>query len=72
MRLGNKVCPPGITKPELRAAVDAADTWADANQASYVAAIPAAFQAAADPMQMAGLLAFVLRRRHGNLQTEED
>lgn len=31
-----------LTKPELRAAIDATDTWIDDNQAGYNAALPSA------------------------------
>ena len=34
--------PIGISKPELRAAIDATDTWINDNQASFNNALPAA------------------------------
>lgn len=36
--------PGGLTKAQLRAAVDATDTWIDSNQAAYNAALPLAAQ----------------------------
>lgn len=64
--------PPDISKTELRAAIDAADSWADANQVSFNTALPTAFKNAADPDQKTLLLAYVLMRRAGILQAEED
>lgn len=54
-----------FTKPDLRAAVDAADTWADANAASYNAALPVAFRTGATAAQKALVLAYVCMKRAG-------
>lgn len=54
-----------FTKPQLIAAVAAADDWADANAAEYNTALPAAFRNAATAGQKALLLAYVIARRHG-------
>lgn len=59
----NTLCPGGISKLEFRAAVDAADTWADTNAASFNAALPQPARAALNARQKAALLMFVIRRR---------
>lgn len=64
--------PQGITKADVRAAVDAADTWADDNQASFNTALPTAFKNAASTTQKTILLMYVLMRRAGRLHAEED
>jgi hypothetical protein len=53
-----------VTKAELRAAVDAADDWADANATSFNTALPAAFRNTATPGQKALLLAVVVIARY--------
>lgn len=53
----------GINKTALRAAVDAADDWADANAASYNSALPATFRNNATAGQKALLLAVVVLAR---------
>ncbi len=52
-----------LTKPDLRAAVDAADAWVDSNSASYNTALPAAFRTNATARQKALLLTYVILRR---------
>jgi hypothetical protein len=52
-----------LIKTELRAAVDAADAWADANAASFNSAIPLPARSALTTQQKALLLMFVIRRR---------
>ena len=54
----------GISKHELRAAIDAIDTWADANQTAFNAAIPQPARGAMNASQKARLLALVVTRRH--------
>lgn len=54
-----------LTKAQLRAAVDAADSWADSNASEYNLALPAAARNALTPAQKALLLMFVVARRHG-------
>lgn len=59
---------PGVTKTDLREAVNAADAWVDANTASYNSALPAAFRANATAEQKSILLiAVVLMRFNLNL-----
>lgn len=55
----------GLTKADLRAALDAADAWADANSASYNTAIPQPARSALTARQKAKLLAMVLAKRYG-------
>ena len=52
-----------LTKAELRAAVDAADGWADAAAASCNSALPQPARGALTARQKALLLMFVIRRR---------
>ena len=63
---------PDVDKPALRAAVNAADAWVDANSTSFNTALPTAFRTAATAAQKARLLAYVVMRRFGNLRTEDD
>ena len=55
--------PCGITKAELRAAVDAADAWADANAAGYNTALPQPARSTLTARQKARLLSYVILRR---------
>lgn len=55
--------PIAITKDNLRAAIDAADTWVDANAASFNSALPVAARNGLTPKQKARLLVFVVARR---------
>lgn len=57
--------PCAFTKQVLRAAVDDADAWADANAASYNTALNATFRAAATPAQKAALLGLLCWARAG-------
>lgn len=52
-----------ITKTDLRAAVDAADAWADSNAASFNAALPAAARNGLTAKQKAAILMYVVARR---------
>lgn len=56
-----------LTKPDLAAAVSAADTWADTNAASYNSALPLPFRTTATSQQKAILLALVAMKRTGAL-----
>lgn len=56
-------CPGGVTKADLRAAIDAADDWADANASAYNLALPVAARSALTARQKARLLAFVILKR---------
>lgn len=62
----------GVTKANLRAAVDAADQWCDDNATSFNTALPTAFRNAANASQKNLLLTYVLRRRNGDLRIPED
>lgn len=53
----------GVTKVNLRAAVDAADAWADANAAGFNAAIPQPARGALTAKQKAILLMLVIAKR---------
>lgn len=61
-----------VTKLDLRAAVDAADSWIDGAQASYNSALPQPFRSSATTTQKAVLLCYVIMRRVGILRTDED
>lgn len=62
----------GVTKAQLRAAIDAADQWCDDNAASFNTALPTTFRNAATAAQKNLLLTYVLRRRNGDLRIAED
>jgi molybdopterin-guanine dinucleotide biosynthesis protein len=53
-----------ITKADLRAALNAADAWADSNAAAYNTAIPQPARNALTARQKARLLMYVMRRRY--------
>ena len=53
----------GLTKAQLRAAIDAADDWVDSNRASFNGALPAAAQSNLTAAQKAEILMYVVRRR---------
>lgn len=61
-----------MTKAELRTAVNATDDWIDANQAAWIATLPAAVQSATTGPQKSMLFSYVLARRAGWLRVEED
>lgn len=52
-----------MSKPELKAAVDAADGWVESNKTSYNNALPAAAKAGLTAGQKSNLLKFVLTKR---------
>lgn len=54
---------PGVTKPELRAAVNALDTWLNNNNAAN-AALPQPARGALTVEQKAALLSYVIARRY--------
>lgn len=56
----------GLTKAELRAAVDAVDDWVNANAASFNAALPQPARSALTAGQKARLLAAVAVRRYNS------
>lgn len=53
-----------ITKPELRAAIDALDTWMDDNAISANQAIPQPARSGLTTKQKAALLMYVIARRY--------
>lgn len=53
-----------LSKPDLREAVDAADTWANSNAASYNSALPLEARTNLTAAQKARLLALVILKRH--------
>ncbi len=61
-----------FTKPQLAAAVAAADDWVEANVASFNAALPAGFRTSASAGQKVAVLTLVLMRRIGRLRVSED
>ena len=61
-----------VTKPELRAAVDATDQWIEDNQAAYNTALPQPFRGSASLPLKTLLFAWVALRRAGLLRTQED
>lgn len=70
MRRNTEGC--AFTKDELRAAVDATDTWIDNNAGSYNSALPVAFRTGATLIQKTFLFCLVAMRRAGNLRVDED
>lgn len=54
----------GVTKPELRAAVDAIDDFMDANAAAINQALPQPARGVLTTAQKAILLTFVVERRY--------
>ena len=70
MRRNAELC--SFTKTDLRAAVDAADSWVYSNASSFNTALPAAFRTSASLTQKTLLLCFVAMRRAGILKVEED
>jgi hypothetical protein len=59
--------PCGITKADLRAAVDAVDDWVEANQTAFNLAIPQPARGALSATQKALLLDYVVRKRIADL-----
>ena len=62
----------GMTKADLRAAVDACDTWVDSNASSFNSALPQPARGAMTMQQKTLLLCWVAMRRAGLLRAEED
>ena len=56
--------PTSLSRAELRAAIAAIDAWVDANQASFVAAIPQPARSATSVQEKVQMMFFVLRRRY--------
>lgn len=53
----------GVSRADLRAALNAADVWADANAASYNAALPLPARTVLTANQKARLLMYVIKQR---------
>ena len=70
MRRNKEAC--GFTKTDLRAAVDATDTWIDQNASAFNTALPVAFRTNATLTQKTLLFCFVAMRRAGILKVEEE
>lgn len=68
MRLNAEVTP--FLKTDLQAAVDATDAWIDGQQATFNAALPAAFRNNASLTQKTLLFCYVAMRRAGLLGSE--
>ena len=62
----------GVTKAQLRDAVNATDDWIDANQTSFNNALPVPFRTSASLAQKTFLFCYVAMRRAGLLRAEED
>lgn len=54
-----------VDHDQVKAAVDAVDDWCEANQASFLAALPLGFKNGSTAAQKALLLAFVVMKRAG-------
>lgn len=65
MRQG--LSPGGVSKPELRAAVDAMDDWIEDNQVSFNTALPLPYRSDATTVQKIELFALVLMLRAGRI-----
>lgn len=61
-----------LLKADIRAAVDATDTWIENNQASFNSALPQPFRGTATLVQKTLVFCFVAMRRAGVLRAEED
>lgn len=61
-----------MTKADLRTAVNATDDWIDANQASWIATLPASVQSATTGTQKTWIFSYVLMMRIGKLRVEGD
>jgi hypothetical protein len=60
----------GLTKPNVRAALDATDQWIEDNQASFNTALPQPFRGTASTAVKTLLFCYVAMRRAGVLKTE--
>jgi hypothetical protein len=67
MRVRDNILALGITKAQLRLAVNAADDWADANAAAFNTAIPQPARGAMTSKQKIMLLMYVILKRAGVL-----
>jgi hypothetical protein len=62
----------GVTKAELKAAIDATDDWIETNQTSFNTALPQPFRGSANLTQKTFLFCYVAMRRASLLRAEED
>lgn len=62
---GAQAIPTKFTKPDLKAAVEAADAWCDSVAAAYNTALPANFRTNASASEKGLLLAYVCLKRAG-------
>ena len=53
-----------LSKIQLKAAIDAADSWADSNASSFNSALPVEARTALSSSQKAQLLAYTILRRY--------
>ena len=63
---------PGITKAELRTAINNTDDWIDTNQTSFNNALPVNVRNSLNLTQKTLLFCFVAMRKAGLLKAEED
>ena len=61
-----------LTKPDIRAAVNALDDWIDTNASTINQQLPEPFRSEATLAQKGAILAFIAMRRGGLLTTAED
>ena len=61
---------PSLTKPNVRAALDATDQWIEDQQTSFNNALPQPFRTTATLAQKTALFCYVAMRRAGILRTE--
>lgn len=57
--------PGNVNLDDIKAAVDAADSWADANATAFNTALPNPFKTTASLQQKTALLAWVILKRAG-------
>ena len=70
MRRNTDAC--AFTKTDLRAAIDATDSWIDTNASAFNTALPVAFRTNATQVQKTLVFCWVAMRRAGILRVEED
>ena len=70
MRLNDEAC--NFSKVDLRAALDATDSWIDSNTSSFNSALPLPFRTSASLQQKTRLFCYVAMRRAGILRVVED
>jgi hypothetical protein len=65
MRENKETITGALTKAELRAVVDAADTWANDNAAAYNLALPQPGRGVLSTPQKVAILMYVVAKRYG-------